>query len=280
MLSNDFKDIAQTSFFLNSQEARENAIRSVLVYAVALGIDGVNVDIENVYLKDRDALTQFVRELAPMLREQGLAVSVCVGVPDGSDTWSRCYDTPALADAADYVALMAYDQHVPSGPNAGSAAQFKWVESHVKRLVDFYQVPPGKLILGVPFYSRAWEMKPRAPLGGAFVKSSALYMSTAINNIWKYNAAVAWDDDSGQFVCEYSHSDKNFQLWLEDPASINLKLSLVHKYGLAGASAWSREFSIPEVWDVFERNLKQIMTYSQWQSEAFEEAPQMIRLDN
>ena len=107
LFRNNAGDIEMTSEFLNSGEAREKAIRSVLAYASILGIDGINLDFEYIYLRDKDMLTQFVRELAPMVREQGLTFSVCVNIPDGSDNWSKCYDSPRIAEAADYIVVMA-----------------------------------------------------------------------------------------------------------------------------------------------------------------------------
>jgi spore germination protein YaaH len=272
-------DIDMTSAFLRDSLSRENAIRSLLVYAEMLGLDGLNLDFENVYLKDRDALTQFVRELAPMLREQGLTFSVDVNVPDGSDTWSRCYDTAAIALAADYVNLMAYDQHVASGGMAGSVSQLSWVERNLTKLIERDGVPPEKMILGMPFYTRVWEMeRVGSPPGGAIADSQAVGMKTAISAVFDNNAKIEWSEESGQFYCEYQKAGKSYHVWIEDENSINLRSSLVHKYALAGVSAWSRTFAVPGIWDVLNRNLKGITTYYEWQSEASETAPELARV--
>jgi len=55
-----------------------------------------------MYISDRDVFTQFVREIAPLLREQGLVVSV-----DVNDI--QCYDKKALSEAVDYIMYMSYD---------------------------------------------------------------------------------------------------------------------------------------------------------------------------
>lgn len=155
LFSNDFNDIKMTEKFLNNTDARENAIREILAYAALYNLDGINIDFENIYKKDKDALTQFVREITPLLREQGLVVSIDVTVPDGSDTWSLCYDRKALGEVVDYVALMTYDQHWATSPKAGSVAEFVWVEENVKKLLK--EVPREKLLLGMPFYTRLWR---------------------------------------------------------------------------------------------------------------------------
>jgi spore germination protein YaaH len=209
-----------------------------------------------------------------MLRDQGLAFSVDVNIPDGSDTWSRCYDTPSIAEAADYVNLMAYDQHGARSPVAGSVSELSWVEMNLVKLIERDNVPPGKILLGIPFYTRIWEMDSvNAQKGGRPVNSSAVGMKTAIGKVLDNNADIEWDGGSGQFFCAYLQDGKAYHVWLEDPNSINARSSLVHKYALAGVSAWSRNFVIPEVWDVLNRNLKEIKTYYQWQAEAYEESP-------
>jgi spore germination protein YaaH len=279
LFANTMNDIDMTSEFLNNSQSRENAIRTLLAYTAMLDVDGVNLDFENVYLKDRDALTQFVRELAPMLREQGLTFSVDVNIPDGSDTWSRCYDTPAIADAADYVNLMAYDQFGASSRESGSVSQLSWVEANLKKLIERDGVPPEKILLGIPFYTRIWEMeRANAARGDPPKSSSAVGMRTAINGIFDNDATVEWDASSGQFFCSYKKEGKNYHVWLEDPHSANLRSSLAHKYALAGVSAWSRNFAIPEIWDVLERNMKEYITYGQWQAEASVDAPDLARI--
>ena len=81
LFSNDFQDIDATSRFLNNTDARDNAIRQILTYASLYKLDGINIDFENIYKEDKDALTQFVREITPLLREQGLVVSIDVNIP-------------------------------------------------------------------------------------------------------------------------------------------------------------------------------------------------------
>ena len=278
LFSNTMNDINMTSAFLNNSLARENAIRALLAYAAILDIDGINLDFENVYLADKDALTQFVRELSPMLREQGLTFSVDVNIPDGSDTWSKCYDTPAIADTADYVNLMAYDQFGARSTESGSVSQLSWVEYNLQKLIDRDGVPPEKILLGIPFYTRVWQMgNANAAPGDQPSDSSAVGMRTAIGGVFDNDGDIEWDEESGQFFCRYDKGGKTYHVWIEDPHSANMRSSLVHKYALAGVSAWSRNFVIPDIWDVLNRNLKEIISYYQWQTEAYIESPTLAR---
>jgi spore germination protein YaaH len=264
LVANGFDDAGATKRLLNNTDARDNIIRQLLVFAALYKLDGINIDFENIDVEDRDALTQFVREAAPLLREQGMVVSIDVTIPDGSDNWSRCYDRKALAEAVDYVMLMAYDQHWASSPQAGSVAQLSWVERNVQKTLTM--VPREKLLLGLPFYTRLWKEEAQ-PDGRIKVSNpKALSMESAKKLILENDAKVAWDAESGQYYAEYTAEGATFKLWLEDGNSINLKSGLVQKYRLAGAAAWKRSDAIPEVWSILDRNLKGMDTYQDWQA--------------
>ncbi len=260
LISNSF-DAGMTHEFLSNMDARDNLIRQLLAYASLYNLDGINIDFENINIEDKDLLTQFVRELAPFLREQGLVVSMDVGVPGGSDNYSRCYDLVELGKAVDYIMLMAYDQHWAASPVAGSVAQISWVEAKLKRTLQM--VPREKLMLGLPFYIRVWTEKTSAD-GRIEVSSKAYSMGYVERLIQEKKLSVEWDEVSGQYYTEYEEDDAVVKIWVEDEKSINLKSALAHKYKLAGTAAWSRGLEKEGIWSVLEENLKNTDNYFEW----------------
>lgn len=264
LVANNFDDIAMTKKLLNNTDARDNLIRQLLSFAALYKIDGFNFDFENIYKEDRDAYTQFIREATPLLKEQGLTVSVDVTIPDGSDNWSLCYDRKALGNVVDYVMLMAYDQHWSTSPDSGSVAQQTWVESNLKKTLN--QVPKEKLILGVPYYTRIWKEETGAD-GKVKVTSQTASMEAAKKAAKDNNSTPVWDDVSGQFYSEYKKDGATYKIWIEDENSINLKSSLVLKYNLAGLSSWRRSDEQPGIWEVLNKNLKLTQNYDAWQNE-------------
>jgi spore germination protein YaaH len=263
MVVNNFSDAQETSRLLNSTEARENLIRQLLVFASLYEVDGINFDFENVLKQDKDMLTQLMREAVPLLKEQGLTVSIDVGVPDGSDTYSLCYDHQALGEIMDYVMLMTYDQHWHGSPVAGSVAQYVWVENRLRRTLEM--VPNEKLLLGIPFYSRLWEETVTTD-GKVSVKTAKTPSIQGMRNIAKASegASITWDDVSKQFYLEYREGDSLYRMWIEDENSLNYKTSLVLKYNLAGVCSWDYNCSDRRVWEAIYANLKKDMTYEEW----------------
>jgi len=249
-----------THGFLNNTDTREKIYQQLLIYAELYGLDGINIDFENIYLKDKDMLTQFMRELTPLLKEQGLVVSIDVTFRSASENWSMCYDREALAGIVDYIAVMAYDQHWAASPVAGSVAEFGWVESNLKRILE--QVPNEKVLLGLPFYTRVW--KEETVNGKVKVSSSAVSMGSVEKILSERKPEVVWDEESGQHYVEYKVGKVTHKIWIEDEKSINLKTSLVHKYDLAGAASWRKGFESEDIWVVLQDSLKVKQNYTQW----------------
>lgn len=256
LLANDFSSYDMVSEFLNNTNYRDKLIKEVLAYSALYKLDGINIDFENMYVSDRDAFTQFVREITPFLKEQGLVVSV-----DVNDI--KCYDKKALSEVVDYVMYMSYDQHWRTSPVAGSVAQITWVEERIKRVIEVENVPVEKLLLGIPFYTRLWT-ETIDETGKKTLESKALSMEAARNTVLQNSAKVVWEEESGQFYAYYEKDNTVNKIWIEDANSINLRASLVHKYNLAGTCAWSSNFITFDVWDVLKKNLKDTSNYQDW----------------
>lgn len=265
LVANNFSNIDDTSEILNNGLKREYIIKQILAFAALYGLDGINIDFENIYKKDRDAFTQFVRELTPLLREQGLVVSVDVTIPDGSDTWSKCYDRKALAETVDYVCLMTYDQTWAGSKVAGSTAQLAWVEENLKKTLR--EVPAEKLLLGIPLYTRLWEETVDENGKVTAKTGKALSINAAELLIEENKASPVWDDESGQYVVSFKKDSVTYKMWLENEYSVNMKTALVHKYNLAGTATWSHNFANDKVWAVFAQNLKNTTHYEEWRTQ-------------
>ena len=222
--------------------ARHYVVQQLLFYTERYGFDGINLDFENIYDDDRDRLTLFVREITVALRAEGKTVSIDVTVPSTTPNWSPCYDREALAQTVDYVMVMAYDEHWRTSPVSGSVASLGWVENGI--LATLQQVPPEKLVLGLPLYMRLWtEYQGK-------VSARTLTMPAAQALIKEKGLIPQWQDDQGQYYFEYSEEGRRYRVWQEDERSLAGKVALVKKYNLAGIASWRKGFESPGVWPV------------------------------
>ena len=179
-------------------------------------------DFENIYDSDKDALSRFVEEATGELHKQGITVSMDITVASDTANWSSCYDREVLGKTVDYLVLMAYDEHGRLSKTAGSVASINWVENGVKNLIA--QVPPEKVILGVPLYMRLWE---ESSIGR--VTASTLSMAQADELKKAKKAKSIWLPNEGQYYFSYRENGKTYHVWQEEAKSLQLKAALVRK---------------------------------------------------
>ncbi len=247
LFSNGF-DPVRTRTVIRDSDFRDQVIAQILLYAKAYSLDGINIDFENVYHADASYLTQFVRELVPMARQQGLVVSMDVTVKSESPNWSLCYERQKLAEVLDYVILMAYDQYPWGSPVAGPVSTIPWTEECIRKTLE--EVPREKMVLGVPFYTRLWiERRTGDKLE---VSSKALGMEAAEQWLAGKGIKAERDPETGLRYVQRTEGDVTYKLWLEDEESMTMRMNLMEKYGLAGVAAWRRGFERPSIYKVIE----------------------------
>jgi spore germination protein YaaH len=258
LVDNKFES-EMTNKLLNNAAARTRFIEALISNAKKYRIDGLNIDFENMYIKDKNAFTQFVKELHQKTKVKGLVLSVDVSVIALYSNWSESFDRAALSKVVDYVALMAYDQHWGGSPVSGSVAQLSWVEQNLKKVLR--EVPKEKLLLGVPFYTRLWKEEPVSGSTNTLVTSKAISMEVAEQTIAENNAIKTWDAVSGQYYATYKKGNATYKIWLEEERSIKLKAELVNKYKLAGIASWKYGLEKAEIWSTIAKTIKSGSTY-------------------
>lgn len=215
----------------------DNLVRTALEY----GLDGINVDFEQISQDTGEHFIQFIRELSIPCRENGLVLSVDNYVPTGG---TDHYDRGEQGIVADYVVIMGYDEHYRGSENAGSVASIDFVESGIKKTVE--QVPAEKVINAIPFYTRIWKTK------GAQLDSEAVGMELAEQFVETHNVETGWDESTCQNYGEIQEGDTFYQVWLEDGQSIEAKLNIMKNYNIAGVAAWKLGFEKDSIWDVID----------------------------
>lgn len=251
LVNNSFdKDL--TRKILNNKKAQERVIDQLLVYANLYDLDGINIDFENVYYEDKGLLTKFVTYLTQELKKENLVVSMDMTVPEGSLTWSKCYDREELGKVLDYVMVMTYDEHWASSPKSGSVASIGWVDNGIKSTLKL--IPNEKVIMGVPFYTRVWE-ETKLKNGKVKVEARSIAMDIVNKKINEYNLMPEWLENIGQYYIEYKEDGNRHRIWIEDARSIQLKLGLIEKHNIAGAAFWRKGFETPDVWTIIDQEL-------------------------
>lgn len=244
MLGNGF-DIELTDRILSSSANRAGVINKIKDSVLANGIDGINVDFENMKMENREEYVIFIRDLKTSLSASGKLISVDVTRENSDPNWSGSYDRAGLGKAADYVIMMGYDEYYEGRGEAGSVSSLPWVEEGLRLLLK--DVPAHKVLLGVPFYTREWTV----PAGDGKAMSKEVFMKDT--DLWISGRGLTkkWDSVARQNYVEFTDTAGRHRLWVEDRTSMAARWSLVKKYSLAGISAWAIGQESADIWSVF-----------------------------
>ena len=240
-LVDNFSDAVDTYSVLSSTTKRAYLINGLVQAAAACGMDGINIDFEQLTPETGKHFVQFLRELSIPCRANGIVLSVDNYVPVGNtDYYGRKYQ----GEVVDYVVIMGYDEHWSGSKETGSVASIDFVESGIQRTLE--EVPAEKVINGVPFYTRIWKTE------GAEITSDAVGMNSAEQFLKNHGVSAQWDETTCQNYAEFEENGALYQVWLEDEQSIQVKLNIMANYGLAGVSAWKLGFERPSIWNVID----------------------------
>ncbi|HEX5438379.1 MAG TPA: glycosyl hydrolase family 18 protein, partial [Gemmatimonadaceae bacterium] len=228
--------------------ARARATRALATLCKDNGYWGIQFDIENVNLQDRDLLTAWYTETANALHAEGCRISIAVvhrieELPGPTayarflyEDWRDGYDLAALGRVGDFISLMSYDQHTrrtPPGPVAG----LPWMRKTVEYALRF--VPPQKLSLGIPLWSEHWftSYDPSIP---EMARSSSESVSWAWGSglAARHDAKLIWDPVQGATYAYYPNGGTYEWLFLDDVRSFRAEVALMKAQHLRGFSAW------------------------------------------
>lgn len=245
LVENFDKDISSYTI-LSATTTRTHLINNLMDEALRVGLDGINVDFEDLSYDAGEPFVQFLRELSIRCRKEGLVLSVDNYVPRES---TAHYNRKEQGIVADYVIIMGYDEHWGGGGVAGSVASLGFVEDGIVQTLE--EVPAHKVINALPFYTRVWKTK------GEEITSEALDMETANNFIQNNSLDMVWNPIAGQNYGEIQKGETFYQIWMEDRQSIATKLEVMKKHNLGGVAAWKLGFETPEIWDEINKYLNE-----------------------
>lgn len=223
------------------------------------GYWGIQFDIENVNMQDRDRFTAWYGETASALHAVGCKLSIAVvhRIQDYAgataydrflyENWRAGYDLAALGRIGDFVSLMSYDQQTrrtPPGPIAG----LPWIRANVDYFLRF--IPAAKLSVGVPLWGERWYTR-----ADPTIPEQARSWSESVSWAWgsglaeRYGAPIRWDSTQAVPYAYYTNGGVFEWLFLNDVRSFRAQMALMREKHLRGFSAWVLGPEDPRIWD-------------------------------
>ena len=255
LVSNLENPEADSAYVLTHTSTRDYLTNQIIAAAIEYDLDGINLDFEALSAEAGDSYVQFIRELSIKCDNNDLVLSVDNYVPS---SYTEFYNRAEQAVFADYVIIMAYDEHYSGSEDIGSVSSIGFVRNGVTDTLK--EVPPEQTIVALPFYSRIWEMTPKDGSGEDVESASENYvpytftcteegMQTTEDICTANGAEPVWSDEDGQYVAEYASEDKTFKVWIENETSLEEKLKVFKEHELAGVAYWKLGLERPSAWD-------------------------------
>ena len=227
-----------TAVLMSSTSTRKKLIENLMKEADTYGFDGFNLDFESLKAEAGPHYVQFIREMSVSCRKKGLVLSVDNYVPS---PYTAFYNRKEQGIVADYVIVMAYDEHYAGG-EAGSVASISYVKEGIENTLK--EVPKEKVIGGVPFYTRVWTQSASGTV------SKAYGIKDAVKWAEENGVELTWQEDLGQYYGETEGEAGKQQVWMEEERSLALKAEVMEKNDLAGIACWKLGFEPAEIWDI------------------------------
>ena len=227
-----------TAAVLNTTSLRNKVEDTVINDVLAIGADGINIDLEHVSSACSEGFIQFIRELSVRCRELGLYLTCANYAPYDYNAAYRIEDQAVLCD---YIMVMTYDDYLGTG-NIGPNSSLPFIKEVTE--LSLNKVPAKKLVSGLPFYSRFWYKEPDGRITRDEFNMTRAWAAVE-------SSGTEWDDELGLDYAEYTDSEGNrVYAWLESSASFEAKLGFLEDYGLAGYAFWQLGMESSRTWDV------------------------------
>ncbi|MFZ0704428.1 MAG: polysaccharide deacetylase family protein [Candidatus Korobacteraceae bacterium] len=233
-----------TARFMADPAARQRFRSELMAFLSSDQFKGITLDIEAFPESSRGDYLTLVQELYGDLHSKGLKLYIAVPVND------KDFNYAAVAQNADGIILMNYDEHYPGG-NSGAVASQDWF---IKNLKDALKViPRQKIIAAVGNYGYDWAMNQGQKKG----TPPAAVHNVSVQEAWleASDAETDVDFDSDAMNPHFAYLDeKNVRhdVWFLDAVTALNQMRAARTLGINTFALWrlgSEDRSLWTVWD-------------------------------
>ena len=243
--ANETGTAISTLNMLSSTTSRQTLVQNVTDTAVSLGLDGINVDFEQLSSDCGPHYVEFIRELSIQCRNKGLVLSIANYVPFNFNDY---YRLDIQGEVADYVIIMGYDEHWHGSKDPGSVASINYVSGGLNRTLQ--EVPANKVVNALPFYTILWKTD------GTEVTDEYITMSNEADFMSRAGVTAEWDEETCQNYAEWTSGSATYQIWLEDAESIAVKLNMMATKDIGGVAVWRLGYGTQAAWELINAYLQ------------------------
>ncbi|MBS1974132.1 MAG: glycosyltransferase, partial [Bacteroidetes bacterium] len=222
---------------------KEHLINGIIGTLKKYGLDGINIDFEELKEPKSETFVLFQKELYQKLHANGFLVTQDVA-PFNED-----YDLTSLSEYNDYICLMAYDQFSESTA-PGPICHQKWIEAAVDQAAQ--KIPSNKLILAIAGFGYDW----RFDNNGKVDSVGPLKYQQALTLARSYDGSIDFDNNSYNLHFAYSDGKgADHEVHFTDAATTFNTMRFAVEYGLSGVALWRLGSEDSRMWDFYDRDM-------------------------
>lgn len=224
-------------------QSRSTAIGNIIGLIQRFDFDGVNIDIEDVYMEDSGRLSAFYTELGTEMRSKGyfLSASVPARIRDYPpfNPFSDPFDYAAIGAAVDQFIVMLYNEHGWPGSGPGPVVSSGWMAKVVGYTIT--KMPPSKVVAAISVFGFDFNLTTG--------KNTYVTYQAASDLAKRYNKNIIFDQATLTPMFSYQDEQGNqHQVWFENKDSIVAKTRLAWQMGISGVALWRLGMEDPAVW--------------------------------
>ncbi|HEX7064928.1 MAG TPA: LysM peptidoglycan-binding domain-containing protein [Bacillales bacterium] len=236
---------------LTNSGLQEQLITNIMDIMAQKGYEGLNIDFEYVFPRDRENYNQFLQRVVDRLHSEEYFVSTALAPKINDEMQGLLYaahDYATHGELADFVVLMTYEWGWAGGPPRAISPI-----PEIRRVLDYAVtvIPRDKILMGFSTYGRDWPL----PFVAGETRASSVSEQEAVNLAAEHNVAIQYDNDAEAPHFRYYDQENGWhEVWYEDARTAQAKYELVKEYQLRGVSYWVLSYPFPQNWLVLEEN--------------------------
>ncbi|KOR25519.1 LysM peptidoglycan-binding domain-containing protein [Clostridium sp. L74] len=241
------KDLVKS--VVSTKENRQIFTNNLITLIEKYNFDGVNIDIEDVYIEDKDNLSALYLEMGEELRKKGyfLSASVPARVSDEPfNPFSDPFDYRAIGNAVDEFIVMLYNEHGWPGSGPGPVVSIGWMD----RVLDYAvtRIPRNKIVAAVSVFGFDFNVT----TGETTYVTHAQAMEIAE----RYGKEIIFDEETKTPMFSYvDENGNNHEVWFENAESIYAKSDLAFNKGIKGIALWRLGMEDDKIWDSMQKDI-------------------------
>ncbi|MBL8250992.1 MAG: polysaccharide deacetylase, partial [Candidatus Competibacter sp.] len=215
--------------------ARARVIEQLSAYVERHHFAGVSVDFENIPAKAQPDFQRFMAELHAAFQPKRLSVSVNVPADDPA------FDYRKLANSADYLIVMAYDEHWSTGA-PGPIASLPWFAKVLRQ--RRHDIPAEKMIVAIGNYGYDWQAGGHAAEERTFEEAVLVAKES--------EGLIRLDPASLNPHFDYADDDDRIHhVWMLDAVTAFNQLAVIRSIQPRGIALWRMGSEDPTLWKIF-----------------------------